>query len=171
MTPIEIVCSHITVGALGEPGERTFYLQGGDGRRLFTLKFEKGQAAVLAERLLALVDELAARHEPDQVEPPPDMALISPVEEDFVVGAMALGYDESADRVSIVCEEIGLEDEDDDEDASLAVAFVISRTRARSLARHADEVVSSGRPPCDLCGFPKGANHICPRSNGRHERS
>jgi hypothetical protein len=32
---------------------------------------------------------------------------------------------------------------------------------------HAEELVSSGRPPCPICGQPMDPDgHVCPRSNG-----
>ena len=48
-------------GTVGEPGARTFFLQARDGGRIVSVVLEKAQVAVMAERLTALLDELA-RH-------------------------------------------------------------------------------------------------------------
>ncbi|MGH7355951.1 MAG: DUF3090 family protein, partial [Candidatus Rokuibacteriota bacterium] len=52
---------HFTAGAVGNPGERVFYLQGRQGRRLVTLKCEKGHVSALAEYLAGLLVKLGAR--------------------------------------------------------------------------------------------------------------
>lgn len=173
MSDVELDCTHITVGTVGEPGERTFYLQAAEGDRVFTFKIEKAQAAALAERVVDFVDELAQSMGPDAVEPAPDMALRLPIQPDFVVGSIGLGFDTNRDRVAIVCVELPMGDEEelageDEDDLDRAeVRMLITRTRARTLAKHAAEVVAAGRPSCELCGFPKGPKHVCPRSNGR----
>lgn len=174
MSDAELDCTHITIGTVGEPGERVFYLQAAEGERVFTFKIEKGQAAALAERLVDLVDDLAHSLEADPVEPTPDMALRVPIQPDFVVGAISLGFDTNLDRVVLLCRDVPPSDEgegfDGGDDATVEVRLLLSRTRARTLARHAAEIVAAGRPSCELCGFPKGPNHVCPRSNGRHHR-
>ena len=48
-------------GTVGEPGERTFFLQAREGSRIVSVVLEKVQVAVLAERLGALLDELVVR--------------------------------------------------------------------------------------------------------------
>lgn len=168
MSDVELDCTHITIGTVGEPGDRVFYLQAAEGDRVFTFKIEKGQAAALAERLVDFVDDLAQSLGPDPVEPAPDMALRVPIQPDFVVASISLGFDTERDRVAILCLELPLDDEDD-EPLRTEVRLLITRTRARTLAKHAAEVVAAGRPSCELCGFPKGPKHVCPRSNGRHE--
>ena len=45
-------------GTVGEPGDRTFFLQARDGGRVVSVVLEKVQVAVLAERLGDLLDEL-----------------------------------------------------------------------------------------------------------------
>ena len=48
-------------GTVGEPGNRTFYLQARDGGRIVSVAVEKVQVAVLAQRLGDLLDELERR--------------------------------------------------------------------------------------------------------------
>ncbi len=48
-------------GTVGQPGDRTFFLQARDGPRVVSVVMEKVQVAVLAERLGELVAELERR--------------------------------------------------------------------------------------------------------------
>ena len=48
-------------GTVGQPGERTFYLQATVGTRVTSVALEKGQVSQLAERLDELLDEVARR--------------------------------------------------------------------------------------------------------------
>ena len=48
-------------GTVGEPGDRTFFLQAADGARVVSVALEKQQVAVLADRLEQLLDEVVAR--------------------------------------------------------------------------------------------------------------
>ena len=50
--------SRITASALGEPGNRTFYLQARKGSQLVTLLCEKEQVRALAAALEQMLDEL-----------------------------------------------------------------------------------------------------------------
>ena len=45
-------------GTVGEPGERTFFLQAREGRRVVSVALEKQQVVALAERMDQLLDEL-----------------------------------------------------------------------------------------------------------------
>lgn len=47
------------IGTIGRPGERTFYLQVRAGSRLASVVMEKQQAAVLAEKIDEILDQLA----------------------------------------------------------------------------------------------------------------
>ena len=48
-------------GTVGEPGNRTFFLQARDGTRIVSVALEKIQVALLAERLGELLEELERR--------------------------------------------------------------------------------------------------------------
>jgi uncharacterized repeat protein (TIGR03847 family) len=48
-------------GTVGEPGQRTFFLQASAGGRVTSVALEKAQATVLAERVEALLDEVVRR--------------------------------------------------------------------------------------------------------------
>ena len=48
-------------GAIGEPGQRTFFLQAISGRRIASVVLEKVQVALLADRITAILAELRSR--------------------------------------------------------------------------------------------------------------
>ena len=52
--------SRFVAGTVGEPGDRTFFLQATDGARVVSVALEKQQVAVLADRLEQLLDEVVA---------------------------------------------------------------------------------------------------------------
>ena len=163
--------SFLTVGTLGPPGQRTFYLQATQGSTVVSLIIEKEQARALAtslEQLLNLLEENNPLLEPAQ-EAPYDMSLIQPVNPLWRVGQMGLGYDEETDRIVLVAEELMFEDEGFREPE--AVRFTGTREQMRALSVHAAFVVEQGRPICPLCGHPiDPEGHFCPPRNG-HRRS
>src|SRR5438046_886785 len=89
-------------GTIGEPGQRTFYLQASARGRVTSVALEKQQVAALAERVDELLDEVLRRSGGTAV---PAMApsdaedsapLDSPVSEEFRVGTMAIAWDDDA---------------------------------------------------------------------------
>ena len=56
-------------GTVGQPGERTFYLQATAGARVVSVALEKVQVALLAEKLEELLDEVRRRQGADSVVP------------------------------------------------------------------------------------------------------
>lgn len=153
---------HVTVGTVGEPGARTFYVQAEDQGRRVTLLAEKQQVAGIGEllaRLLARLD-LAPADDYDEAA----MRLREPVDPAWRVGGIEVGLE--ADSGRFLLELTGY---DVDEDAAFdAVAFTIDADQARRLAAHADVLVEQGRPRCRLCGRPMGpeGDHVCPATNG-----
>ncbi|MEU6641742.1 DUF3090 domain-containing protein [Saccharomonospora sp. NPDC046836] len=165
-------------GTVGEPGDRTFYLQASENTRTISVTIEKQQVAVLAERLGSLLEEVASRFGADVPEEVPDDLMDTdpldvPVEEEFRVGTMGLGWD--AESKAVVIELLAITENevdetvvlDDTEEGPDAVRVFLSPAVARAFAARADRVVNAGRKPCPLCGEPLDpAGHICPRSNG-----
>jgi uncharacterized repeat protein (TIGR03847 family) len=164
-------------GTVGEPGERTFFLQAADGSRVVSVALEKAQVAVLADRLEQLLDEVVARTGTALPAAESDTeALEVPIDEEFRVSAMGLAWDGDAGLVIIeaqaptedaeIAEQTLLEDVEDGPDA---LRVRIEPTRARAFVERARRVISAGRPPCPLCGLPLDpAGHVCPRQNGYH---
>ncbi|WP_020659454.1 DUF3090 domain-containing protein [Amycolatopsis benzoatilytica] len=165
-------------GTVGEPGDRTFYLQATEDVRTISVTIEKQQVVVLAERLGALLEEVASRFGADVPdEAPADQVdtepLAVPVEEEFRVGTMGLGWDaeSSAVVVELLAITEGEIDEtvvlDDTEEGPDAVRVFLTPVAARAFAERAERVVNAGRKPCPLCGEPLDpTGHICPRQNG-----
>ncbi len=159
--------THITVNAVGPPGQRTFYLQGSKGADTVSVTIEKQQAAILANSFDTLLSELARRNPPETREPKEqiltDLRLREPVQSLFRVGRMEMGYSEADDRVVLVAYELVDEDVEDPN----AVSFWISRSQVEALIPHIGEVVQAGRPLCGNCGQPiDPEGHFCPKRNG-----
>lgn len=152
-----------TTGAVGEPGHRVFYLQVGVGPTVLSFKCEKQQVAALAEYLSGVLADL-----PPADAAPASMRLTEPVLPDWTAGMMSVAFDETADRIVLVVEEMRVEEEPDappaDDPATLRVR--LTRDQVVAFIALATELVVAGRPPCPLCGHPMGADHTCPRSNG-----
>jgi uncharacterized repeat protein (TIGR03847 family) len=140
----------LTVGTLGPRGERVFYLQvRGDGQ-LVSLRLEKQQVATLADYLERMLEDLP---EVSLGPLPADLTLREPVVAAWTVGQMGVAYAPDDDRLIVIAEEIGPDDEEfDDEPAS--ARFVLRREQVIGLIDRARDVVSAGRPPCAYCGQP-----------------
>lgn len=164
-------------GTVGQPGARTFYLQAVHDARVISVILEKQQVAVLAERIDALLVEVNRRFGTPL---PPDTAvvedlspLVMPVDAEFRVGTMGLGWDSEAQTV--VVELLAVTDTefdasvvlDDAEDGPDAVRVFLSPESARQFSNRSTRVISAGRPPCPLCEEPLDPEgHICVRTNG-----
>src|SRR3954471_21680695 len=166
-------------GTVGEPGDRTFFLQAREGERVVSVALEKVQVAVLAERLGEMLSELERRGEPAVALAPPAATatprLDEPIIEAFRAGSLTLGWDGDDDRVLVEARAVDEdgeaidpdEDDDEDEDGPDLLRVRLSATAARTFIERATRVVASGRPPCPLCGAPLDPRgHICPRRNG-----
>jgi uncharacterized repeat protein (TIGR03847 family) len=166
-------------GTVGEPGERTFYLQASSGSRITSVVLEKFQVSLLAERLGELLDEVLRRTGGRAGVPaaaPAGLAddgpLDLPLTEDFRVGAIALAWDGEDERVVIEAQEetetpVEPLAEEVPEEGPGVLRVRITPAAARAFSQRALRLVSQGRPPCPLCGLPLDAEgHICPRQNG-----
>ncbi len=167
-------------GTIGDPGQRTFFLQARDGGRVVSVALEKVQVAVLADRLGQLLLELEKRGitTATGTEGGGDTSpLDEPLNEAFRAGALTLGWDGDTEQVLIEARaesEDGEpvdpdEDDPEDEDGPDLLSVRLSADTARAFVERAVRVVASGRPPCPLCGQPlEATGHICPRRNGQY---
>lgn len=176
-------------GTVGQPGNRTFFLQAREGARIVSVSLEKVQVAALAERLGRLLFELDQRGivTLDEVRPTDDVApLDEPLTEAFRAVTLTLGWDGGRERILIEARAEGDEAEDEDEptsetdvehlfaddddpDAPDVLRVNLTAQAARGFVERALRVVRSGRPPCPLCGNPLDPQgHICPRRNGHY---
>src|SRR3712207_3395029 len=83
-------------GTVGEPGDRTFFLQARGGGRVISVSLEKVQVSLLAEKLEELLSEASRRFGVALPEPGPAGAdnepLETPVDEEFRVGTLGLAF-------------------------------------------------------------------------------
>jgi uncharacterized repeat protein (TIGR03847 family) len=184
-------------GTVGEPGDRTFFLQARGGGRVISVALEKVQVSLLAEKLEELLLEANKRFGVDIPDAPvlavhDNEPLDTPVDEEFRVGTLGLAFDVDSGTVVIEAIEAGeaeveielgedddsdtepepaADDDDDDEpdDDLDRLRVRLSPEATRAFIDRARRVVAAGRPPCPLCGQPLDpAGHLCPRHNGYH---
>jgi uncharacterized repeat protein (TIGR03847 family) len=175
-------------GTVGLPGRRTFFLQATAQGRTTSVALEKAQVEALAERIDELLDEVVRRsggNAPVPAVAPSEVTdtdpLLSPVDEEFRVGTMALAWDGEGERMVVEAQAIVELEADSDEDLAEAEERLLqddengppmlrvrmSGAMARAFAKRALEVVNAGRPPCPLCSLPLDPEgHVCPRQNG-----
>jgi uncharacterized repeat protein (TIGR03847 family) len=170
-------------GTVGEPGNRTFYLQARGGGRVTSVALEKQQVAALGERIDEIMDEVArlsggtaapllAPVALDDLAP-----LDAPVLEEFRAASLSIAWDPEA-SVLIIEANAAVEVESEEELAELnpeetgdLLRVRLSAAVARAFAKRALAVVGAGRPPCPFCGLPLDATgHLCPRQNGYRRR-
>jgi len=180
-----------TVGTIGPPGQRVFYLQAREGETLVTLKCEKEQVRVLGEYLARLLERLAT----PTFSAARDLALVEPVTPAWIVGSIGVGYDEGSDRVVLVIEEVReeatseegeepsqeetegpaeAEEETEGEGEGIAEEgdrssgrVRLTRAQVAQFVERARALVEAGRPTCRFCGRPMNpGGHRCARTNG-----
>ena len=157
-------------GTVGDPGDRTFYLQARKGTALVSVALEKVQVVALAERLDDLLDSVDASTATPTTD---DHPLEEPVVELFRVGAMALAWDPGTEAVVIEAQtptEDGdyVELPDEAEEGPDLLRVRITAEEARGFVRRAEALVSAGRPACPFCGQPLDPQgHFCSRNNGQ----
>ena len=174
-------------GTVGEPGQRTFFLQAREGARLVSVSLEKQQVQALAERIDELLDELMQAAGGDVLIPaiaPRDLTdtqpLEQPIEEEFRAGTMTLSWDPSDERVVIEVfpyteaavvspEQLDEDLEEPEPDEILLVRLTAGA--ARAFVGRARTVIGAGRPDCPFCGNPVDPDgHLCVRANGFKRR-
>ncbi|PWD52053.1 DUF3090 domain-containing protein [Serinibacter arcticus] len=163
------------IGTIGLPGARTFYLQVRSGARLVSIALEKQQAALLSEKIDAILDQLLTIEGNPYSAPvstPPELVdndQLEAVSELFRSGAMGLGWDPATAQVVIEAYPLTDGDADDvelsDEDLAAETDVLLVKMpvgAARAFAKRTREVVGAGRPACPLCGYPVDPDgHTC----------
>ena len=175
---------HITVDAIGKPGNRVFYIQGRQGEQVVSLIIEKIQLQSLIAGVSEFLKEVINKY-PDRISTDVDlkedaMRILPPVDPKFRVGDMGLAYDDERDLVCIIAREMDIfqneENEDDDEveqeeikkeDEGNAVRYWCTRGQLLTLAHWGAVVLERGRPICPQCLQPmEPEGHFCPKKNG-----
>ena len=153
----------ITVAAVGEPGQRRFFLLASGKGRTLTLACEKSQIQALVTRMGQMMEtqgiETAGRAASTK--------SMKPGEPEWHIGEMGLGYHEGRRMFVLVASETQAPEEGAAEDDSTSVRFWLSHRQAADFSVQAQEVIGAGRPLCPRCGLPMDpAGHPCPVMNG-----
>lgn len=151
------------VGAIGEPGERTFLAHVVANAHSHWFVAEKGQIQALADYALEalaradiLPDPEAMRHILSRLE------LDAPDEIDFRIGSISLAVQPTSDLITIEFTSV---------DESETVDFVVAPEQLQAMAIRGLDVVGKGRPICRDCQLPMDPDgHQCPSTNGHHPR-
>lgn len=164
-------------GTVGQPGERTFFIQARYGARLISVSCEKVQVQALADRLAYMLREIKQSNPTISINrlQRDDAPLDTPIEEEFRVGVIGLAFDAERELIQIDLQEVseGEQEESDfidvddlssDQDI---LRVLISPSMAEQFSKRALSVVNAGRQPCPFCGGPIDIRgHLCPRANG-----
>ncbi|HEU5038252.1 MAG TPA: DUF3090 domain-containing protein [Nocardioides sp.] len=174
-------------GTVGQPGQRTFFLQARSGSRIVSVALEKQQVQALAERIDELLDEVMSSELNEAMIPavaPLGLddtdPLEQPIEEEFRAGTMTLSWDPGDERVVIEVfpyteaavvtpDQV---DEDFEEPEPDEVFLVrLPAGAARAFVKRSEQVLEAGRPSCPFCGNPIDPDgHLCVRANGFRRR-
>jgi uncharacterized repeat protein (TIGR03847 family) len=176
-------CDHITSDAIGQPGQRVFYIQAFQAEKTYTVIIEKTQLQSLAVGIEQFLVEVAKQNpkldeaSADYVEE--QMHINPPVDPVFRVGEIGLGYDQTRDLVVLFVREVHGEGQVEEQgtepeqgtgpeaESGSVIRFWCTRSQLRKMARWGAEVASRGRPICPQCGQPmEPEGHFCPKKNG-----
>lgn len=185
--------SHITAAAVGQPGQRVFYLQAQKGSDLVSLVAEKEYIRALCQRVDSVLDELEkrgiARPDPSEEPTPAELMLRGPLVSLFRIGQLSLAYASDNDLFVIEAEELVLDNDDDDDDidpilrqnapdsdddkSPRHVRISATRAQMQGLSRNAMEIITTGgRPICPQCLQPmEDSGHVCVKKNGNHNKT
>jgi uncharacterized repeat protein (TIGR03847 family) len=174
-------------GTVGEPGQRTFFLQARSGARITSVSLEKQQVAALSERIDQLLDEVMTSDTTQSVIPAvaplgleDSEPLEQPIEEEFRAGTMTLSWDPDDERVVIevfpyteaaVVSPEQLDEELTEPEPDEVFLIRIDAGSARAFVKRSEQVLEAGRPTCPFCGNPiDPEGHLCVRANGFRRR-
>lgn len=143
ITEIRPVTS-IVIDAVGEPGQRAFYLQaaGDSVSPPVTFALEKPQATMLAAQIDDLFAGTGAAPVPDPGAPLTPPPLLKPERVMFRVGRFTLQYEDQDDLICVVLEELlGA-----GQGTPRQMRLWATRAQIRAMAEHARDVARRGRP-------------------------
>ena len=161
-------------GAVGEPGQRAFYIQARTEQTQLTVLVEKEQVALLAAEAVAFLDKIADDYPELPFDIPSTQSVLrEPTVPLFRARLIGLGFDPERELVLLELRERA-EDEDEEEevvevaedDDGYVARIYATRAQVRAMAARGAEAVAGGRPPCPLCEQPMDpSGHTCPRWN------
>ncbi len=161
----------VTAGAVGEPGERTFFIQARSGSQVVTVLVEKQQVELLSTSILEILSTLD--EETGEGPPEEELELEPPLDPVWRAGRLSIGYAEARDLMLLELEELVPEDERAADEGGAEerepdrVRLWATREQMLALSRHGAAVAARGRPRCRYCGNPMDPEgHTCPAMNG-----
>lgn len=158
----------ITADAVGEPGQRTFYLQVRAGEEAVHVLVEKDQVRLLAASILEILQRVGKETSADAIADEA-LTLEEPDPEAWRAGRLSIGYQEERDLLVLDVEEQVPEDEEEDR-TPRELRVWATREQMLALARHGAAAVAAGRPACQFCGNPiDPEGHWCPAMNGHRQ--
>ena len=161
----------IAVAAVGDPGQRRFFLLASGSGRTLTLGCEKGQIQALILRLHQMLEaqQIDTPGQREQAEP----VGSEPGEPEWQIGEMGLGYHEARQMFVLVASQVAAGDAAEADapapaaDDAPSVRFWLSHDQVVAFSQQAQSVLAAGRPVCPRCGLPMDpAGHPCPVMNG-----
>ena len=158
-------------GAVGQPGQRAFYIQARTEHTQLTVLVEKEQVDLLSTEAVAFLDKIADKYPELPFDlPQTQSTLREPTVPLFRARLIGLGFDPERELVLIELrerseEEDEVADESEDDEGYVARIYA-TRAQVRAMAARGAEAVAGGRPPCPLCEQPMDpSGHRCPRWN------
>src|SRR5580765_96624 len=143
----------IAIAAVGEPGQRRFFLQATGSGRTLTLGCEKGQVQALIVRLHQMLEaqQIEGAEAADDI----TQEGAEPGEPEWQIGEMGLGYHETRRMFVLVASQAAVGESTEETEASDApsVRFWLSPDQVVAFSRQAESVLSAGRPLCPRCGL------------------
>jgi uncharacterized repeat protein (TIGR03847 family) len=155
----------IAVAAVGQPGQRQFFLLAAGSGRQLTLACEKTQIQALLVRLNQMLETQGI----EAADHPAASSFLEPGEPEWRVGEMGVGYHEARQKFVLVASQAVAAEEGEPTvgDDLPSVRFWLSHAQVSAFAKQAETVLTAGRPLCPRCGLPMDpAGHPCPVSNG-----
>jgi uncharacterized repeat protein (TIGR03847 family) len=173
-------------GTVGEAGDHTFFLQAVQGPQVTSVMLEQEQVSMLADRVLAIIDEVERRGLAAIDAGPAgvldERPLEQPLREEFRVGTMVIAWDEDVDRLIVEARSMTFDagagesavrdapdDDGDDIPDDAPIGPDVLRVRltpymAQQFARRANSVLAGGGPVCPFCGEAlRRTGHFCHR--------
>lgn len=154
----------IGIAAVGQPGQRRFFLLASGSGHTLTLSCEKSQLQALILRLQQMMEAQGI----SKAEGTGEAAQLVPGKPEWQIGEMGLGYHEARHMFVLVASEgaAGEAGETPPSDAP-SIRFWLSHEQVVHFSKQAEAVLSAGRPLCPRCGLPMDpGGHPCPVMNG-----
>jgi uncharacterized repeat protein (TIGR03847 family) len=161
------------VSAIGDPGQRQFFIQVKSADGLNSVTLEKSQVIALTEKFEELIRELRRGKlaAPELISASPEVdnqPMDLPIDEDFQVGVISITWEHEQVVVNIqaVSQDDDLVLDDIDTGPDLLIA-TLNIAQVKGFCERAMSIVNAGRAACPLCGLPiDPLGHLCPRANG-----